>query len=125
VYAAGTRGHLAKWRTGIEGRISTRSDGWDRTRVDGTDRARIWAGHGVLAHNLVKTPRPGHLTGTRGGACHTAPRATPASTGVGAFQVEGAYADTATPLQAAPCLADAATRHNQHRGITAAMPTSA
>jgi len=45
-----------KWRTGIEGRISTikRGYGWDRTRIDGTDGARTWAGHGVLAHNLVK-----------------------------------------------------------------------
>jgi IS5 family transposase len=40
-----------KWRTGIEGRISTlkRGYGWDRTRIDGTQGARIWAGHGVLA----------------------------------------------------------------------------
>jgi transposase, IS5 family len=45
-----------KWRTGSEGRISTlkRGYGWDRTRLDGTDGARIWAGHGVLAHNLAK-----------------------------------------------------------------------
>jgi IS5 family transposase len=45
-----------KWRTGCEGRISTlkRGFGWDRTRLDGIDGARIWAGHGVLAHNLVK-----------------------------------------------------------------------
>ncbi len=45
-----------KWRTGSEGRISTlkRSYGWDRTRIDGTEGARIWAGHGILAHNLVK-----------------------------------------------------------------------
>jgi transposase, IS5 family len=45
-----------KWRTGVEGRISTlkRSYGWDRTKIDGTDGARIWVGHGVLAHNLVK-----------------------------------------------------------------------
>jgi len=45
-----------KWRTGVEGRISTlkRSYGWDRTRIDGTDGARIWVGHGVLARNLVK-----------------------------------------------------------------------
>ena len=45
-----------KWRTGIEGRISTlkRGYGWDRTRIDTTEGARIWAGHGVLAHNLVK-----------------------------------------------------------------------
>jgi IS5 family transposase len=45
-----------KWRTGSEGRISTlkRGYGWDRTRIDGTDGARIWTGHGVLTHNLVK-----------------------------------------------------------------------
>ena len=45
-----------KWRTGSEGRISTlkRQYGWDRARLDGTEGARIWAGHGVLAHNLVK-----------------------------------------------------------------------
>jgi len=46
-----------KWRTGCEGRISTlkRGNGWDRTRLDGTEGARIWTGHGVLTHNLVKT----------------------------------------------------------------------
>jgi transposase, IS5 family len=45
-----------KWRTGCEGRISTlkRSHGWDRTRIDSTQGARIWTGHGVLAHNLIK-----------------------------------------------------------------------
>jgi IS5 family transposase len=45
-----------KWRTGCEGRISTlkRQHGWDRTRMDTTEGARTWAGHGVLAHNLVK-----------------------------------------------------------------------
>lgn len=45
-----------KWRTGCEGRISSlkRGYGWDRTRLDGTEGARIWTGHGVLAHNLVK-----------------------------------------------------------------------
>ena len=45
-----------KWRTGSEGRISTlkRGYGWDRTRIDTIEGARIWAGHGVLAHNLVK-----------------------------------------------------------------------
>jgi transposase, IS5 family len=45
-----------KWRTGCEGRISTlkRRYGWDRTRIDSTEGARIWAGHGVLVHNLVK-----------------------------------------------------------------------
>lgn len=45
-----------KWRTGSEGRISSlkRGYGWDRARLDGTEGARIWTGHGVLAHNLVK-----------------------------------------------------------------------
>jgi IS5 family transposase len=45
-----------KWRTGSEGRISTlkRGYGWDRTRIDGTEGARIWTGHGILTHNLVK-----------------------------------------------------------------------
>ena len=45
-----------KWRTGSEARISTlkRGYGWDRTRLDDLEGARIWAGHGVLAHNLVK-----------------------------------------------------------------------
>lgn len=45
-----------KWRTGCEGRISTlkRGYGWDRTRIDNTEGARIWTGHGILAHNLVK-----------------------------------------------------------------------
>ena len=47
---------LVKWRTGCEGRISylKRGYGWDRTRIDGTEGARIWTGHGILAHNLVK-----------------------------------------------------------------------
>jgi transposase, IS5 family len=45
-----------KWRTGSEGRISylKRQYGWDRTRIDTTEGARIWTGHGVLVHNLVK-----------------------------------------------------------------------
>jgi IS5 family transposase len=45
-----------KWRTGSEARISTlkRQYGWDRSRIDDLDGARIWTGHGVLAHNLVK-----------------------------------------------------------------------
>jgi len=45
-----------KWRTGCEGRISSlkRGYGWDRTRLDGTEGTRIWTGHGILAHNLVK-----------------------------------------------------------------------
>jgi IS5 family transposase len=53
-----TRGfrRLVKWRTGAEGRISHLKHryGWDRTLMDGIDGARIWCGHGVLAHNLVK-----------------------------------------------------------------------
>ena len=49
-----------KWRTGSEGRISylKRGYGWDRTRIDGTEGTRIWTGHGVLAHNLVKISSP-------------------------------------------------------------------
>lgn len=45
-----------KWRTGCEGRISTlkRGYGWDRARLDGTEGTRIWTGHGVLTHNLIK-----------------------------------------------------------------------
>jgi IS5 family transposase len=53
-----TRGfrRLVKWRTGCEGRISHLKHryGWDRTLMDGIDGARIWCGHGVFAHNLVK-----------------------------------------------------------------------
>jgi IS5 family transposase len=47
---------MVKWRTGSEARIATlkRQYGWDRTRLDRLDGARIWTGHGVLAHNLVK-----------------------------------------------------------------------
>ena len=43
-------------RTGCEGRISCLKHrfGWDRTRMDGLQGARIWCGHGVFAHNLVK-----------------------------------------------------------------------
>jgi IS5 family transposase len=45
-----------KWRTGCDGRISTlkRGYGWERSRIDSTEGARIWLGHGVLAHNLIK-----------------------------------------------------------------------
>jgi IS5 family transposase len=45
-----------KWRTGCEGRIShlKRTYGWDRSMIDTTEGARIWTGHGILAHNLVK-----------------------------------------------------------------------
>jgi transposase, IS5 family len=53
-----TRGfrRLVKWRTGSEGRISHLKHryGWDRTLMDGIDGVRIWCGHGVFAHNLVK-----------------------------------------------------------------------
>jgi IS5 family transposase len=47
---------LVKWRTGCEGRISQLKHrfGWERTRMDGIQGARIWCGHGVFAHNLVK-----------------------------------------------------------------------
>jgi transposase, IS5 family len=47
---------IVKWRTGSEGRIGylKRAYGWDRARIDGTEGTRIWTGHGVLAHNLVK-----------------------------------------------------------------------
>ena len=45
-----------KWRTGCEGRINhiKRSYGWNRTELVGIQGARIWCGHGVFAHNLVK-----------------------------------------------------------------------
>lgn len=45
-----------KWRTGSEGRINhvKRSYGWNRTHLTGIHGARIWCGHGVFAHNLVK-----------------------------------------------------------------------
>jgi IS5 family transposase len=45
-----------KWRTGCEGRINhiKRSYGWNRTELVGIHGARIWCGHGVFAHNLVK-----------------------------------------------------------------------
>jgi transposase, IS5 family len=45
-----------KWRTGSEGRINhlKRSYGWNRTHLTGIGGVRIWCGHGVFAHNLVK-----------------------------------------------------------------------
>jgi IS5 family transposase len=47
---------MVKWRTGSEGRISClkRDFGWNRTRIDGLGGARVWCGHGVFNHNLVK-----------------------------------------------------------------------
>jgi transposase, IS5 family len=47
---------LVKWRTGSEGRISClkRDFGWNRSQIDGLDGARVWCGHGVFNHNLVK-----------------------------------------------------------------------
>lgn len=47
---------MVKWRTGSEGRISClkRDFGWARTRIDGVDGVRVWCGHGVFNHNLVK-----------------------------------------------------------------------
>jgi hypothetical protein len=49
---------LIKWRTGCEGRISHLKHRYDlvRTRFDGLATARIWCGHGILAHNLTKSP---------------------------------------------------------------------
>jgi hypothetical protein len=57
-----------KWRTGVEGRISTlkRGYGWDRTRIERTQGAKIWVGHGVLAHNLVKISTLGRVRAARG-----------------------------------------------------------
>jgi IS5 family transposase len=45
-----------KWRIGSEGRIGTliRGYDWDRTCIDGTEGTRIWTGHDVLIHNLIK-----------------------------------------------------------------------
>jgi IS5 family transposase len=45
-----------KWRTGSEGRIShlKRDWAWRRTRLRGHAGARVWCGHGVFAHNLIK-----------------------------------------------------------------------
>jgi len=47
---------LVKWRTGSEGRISClkRDFGWNRSQIDGLHGARVWCGHGVFNHNLVK-----------------------------------------------------------------------
>jgi IS5 family transposase len=47
---------LVKWRTGCEGRIAhlKRRSGWDRTMLDSLTGTRIWCGHGVFAHNLIK-----------------------------------------------------------------------
>jgi transposase, IS5 family len=45
-----------KWRTGSEGRVShlKRDWRWCRTRLRGHAGARIWCGHGVFGHNLVR-----------------------------------------------------------------------
>ena len=47
---------LVKWRTGCEGRIShlKRDWAWRRTRLRSHAGARIWCGHGVFGHNLIK-----------------------------------------------------------------------
>lgn len=47
---------LVKWRTGCEGRIShlKRDWAWRRTRLRNHAGVRIWCGHGVFGHNLVK-----------------------------------------------------------------------
>ena len=45
-----------KWRTGSEGRISTLKRGirLGPNPPRRTEGARIWTGHGILAHNLIK-----------------------------------------------------------------------
>jgi transposase, IS5 family len=47
---------MVKWRTGCEGRIShlKRDWAWRRTRLRTHAGARIWCGHGVFGHNLLK-----------------------------------------------------------------------
>jgi IS5 family transposase len=47
---------MVKWRTGCEGRIShlKRDWAWRRTRLRNHAGVRIWCGHGVFGHNLVK-----------------------------------------------------------------------
>ena len=47
---------MVKWRTGCEGRFShlKRDWAWRRTRLRGHDGARVWCGHGVFGHNLLK-----------------------------------------------------------------------
>ena len=47
---------MVKWRTGCEGRIShlKRDWAWRRTRLRGHAGVRIWCGHGVFGHNLLK-----------------------------------------------------------------------
>jgi transposase, IS5 family len=47
---------IVKWRTGCEGRIShlKRDWAWRRTRLRGHAGVRIWCGHGVFGHNLLK-----------------------------------------------------------------------
>jgi len=43
-----------RFRAGAEGRVSAlkRRRGWARSRLKGHAGARIWAGYGVLSHNL-------------------------------------------------------------------------
>jgi transposase, IS5 family len=47
---------MVKWRTGCEGRIShlKRDWAWRRTRLRSHAGVRIWCGHGVFGHNLLK-----------------------------------------------------------------------
>ena len=47
---------MVKWRTGCEGRIShlKRDWAWRRTRLRGHAGVRIWCGHGVFGHNILK-----------------------------------------------------------------------
>ena len=50
----GTRKRRARYRTGIEGRIShlKRSYGLRRSRLKGADGMRIWTGWAILAYDL-------------------------------------------------------------------------
>lgn len=55
---------IDKWRNGQrrpDQHPLLRGYGWDRTRLDSLEGARIWTGHGILAHNLVKIADPGKL----------------------------------------------------------------
>ena len=47
---------LIKCRAGCEGRNAPleRRSGWDWALLDGLTGARIWCGHGVFTHNLMK-----------------------------------------------------------------------
>jgi len=50
-----------------------RGYGWGRSRIDGTEGARIWSGHGVLAHNVVKISAPCRMRGRADNPTPTSP----------------------------------------------------